>query len=85
MQSAAVKTTKIKAEKKLTLKAKEKADLKPVITPVTSQDKVNYKSSNTKVATVNAKGVVTAKKPGKAKITIQSGGKKATCAVAVTK
>lgn len=85
VQSAAVKTTKVKAEKKLTLKAKEKADLKPVITPVTSQDKVNYKSSNTKVATVNAKGVVTAKKPGKAKITIQSGGKKATCAVAVTK
>lgn len=85
IQNAKVKTTKVKTDKKLTLQAKKKAKLKSVITPVTSQDKVKYKSSNKKVATVNAKGVVTAKKPGKAKITIQSGNKKATCTVTVQK
>lgn len=85
IQNAKVKTTKVKVDKKLTLNVKKKVKLKPVITPVTSQDKVKYKSSNKKVATVNAKGVVTAKKPGKAKITIQSGSKKATCTVTVRK
>ncbi len=85
IQNAKVKTTKVKTAKKLTLKAKKKAKLKSVITPVTSQDKVKYKSSNTKVATVSAKGVVTAKKPGKAKITVQAGSKRATCTVTVQK
>lgn len=85
IQSANVKTTKVKVDKKLTLKVKKKVKLKSVITPVTSQDKVKYKSSNTKVATVNAKGVVTAKKAGKAKITVQSGSKKAVCTVTVKK
>lgn len=47
---------------------------------------VRYKSSNTKVATVNSKGVVTAKAKGTAKITAYSKEKskyKATCTVTV--
>lgn len=48
--------------------------------------KVTYSSSNEKVATVNSKGVITAKKKGKAVITCKAkdgSGKKATCTVTV--
>ena len=45
--------------------------------------KVTFKSSNRGVATVSAKGVVTAKKKGTAKITIKAGAKKVTVTVKV--
>ena len=35
--------------------------LKPVLDPITSQDKVTYSTSNKNIATVNSKGVVTGK------------------------
>jgi uncharacterized protein YjdB len=52
--------------------------------PAQSTDTLTWKSSNTKVATVNSLGVVTGKKAGTAKITVTtSSGKKATCKVTV--
>lgn len=56
-------SAKLKKGKKTTIKVKA--------APVS---KVTYKSSNKKVATVNSKGVVTAKKKGTAKITVKCNG-----------
>ena len=47
--------------------------------------KVKWKSSNRKIATVTKKGVVTAKKAGRAKITAYKGRRKAICKVVVKK
>ena len=47
--------------------------------------KIVYKSSNKKIATVNSKGKITAKKAGKTKITATYQKKKYTCAVTVKK
>ena len=63
------KTSKI--GKKLTLKKGKSAALAATVTPITSKQKVTYKSSNKKVAAVTSKGKITAKKPGKAKITVK--------------
>lgn len=84
VQKKAVKTTKISGvAKKLKLKRKQSATLKPVIAPLTSLQKVTYKSSNKKVATVNSKGKITAKKKGTAVITVKSGSKTVKCKVTV--
>ena len=84
VQKTAVKTTKISGLKsKETLKKGRKLVLKPVLSPVTSQDKVTYASSNKKVATVSKNGTVVAKKKGTAKITVKSGTKKYTIKVTV--
>lgn len=84
VQKKAVKTTKISGvAKKLKLKRKKSATLKPVIAPLTSLQKVTYKSSNKKVATVNSKGKITAKKKGTAVITVKSGSKTVKCKVTV--
>ena len=58
--------------------------LKPVLDPITSQDKITYSTSNKSIATVNSKGVVTGKKAGTAKITVKAGSKKAVVTVKVT-
>lgn len=83
VQKGAVKTTKISGLKNTTLKAKKKLTLAPVIYPITSVQKVTYKSSNKKVATVSSKGVVTAKKKGKTVITVKSGSKKVSIKITV--
>ena len=84
VQKKAVKTTKISGvAKKLKLKRKQSATLKPVVTPLTSLQKVTYKSSNKKVATVNSKGKITAKKKGTAVIIVKSGSKTVKCKVTV--
>ena len=46
-----------------------------IVAPLTSKQKVTFTSSNKKVAAVNSKGVITAKKKGTATITIKSGKK----------
>lgn len=86
VQSGAVKTKKITGvPKTLKLSLGKKKALAPVISPITSQEKVTYASSNKKVATVSSKGVITAKGSGKAKITVKSGSKKVVMTVTVPK
>ena len=69
--------------KTMKMKVKGTAKLKPVISPSDTTDKLTYTSSNKKVVTVSAKGKMTAKKAGKAKITVKSGKKKFTITVTV--
>lgn len=84
VQKSAVKTKKISGvAKTLKLKKKQKAALRPMITPLTSTEKITYKSSNAKVVTVNSKGKIVAKKKGTAVITIRSGKKTVKCKVTV--
>ena len=84
VQKSKVNTTSLKVlnkatgknvAKKVTLKRRGKLNLSAVVAPVTSKQKVTFSSSKKSVATVNAKGVVTAKKKGKATITVKSGKK----------
>ncbi|MDO5541372.1 MAG: Ig-like domain-containing protein [Eubacteriales bacterium] len=67
----------------ITLKKGEKYTIGKVRTPITTTDKITYKSSNKKIATVNSQGKITAKKAGKVKITVKSGSKKAIITVTV--
>lgn len=77
VQKKTVQTTKISGLKKnITLKKGKSTKLSPSITPITSQQKVKFQTSNKKVATVNSKGTVKAKKKGTAIITVTSGKKK---------
>ena len=84
VQAGKVKTTKISGLKsKVILKKGQKLVLKPVLSPVASQEKVTYASSNKKVVTVSKNGTVVAKKKGTAKITVKSGTQKYTIKVTV--
>lgn len=74
VQSTKVKTTKITGLKtNVTLKKGKSLTLKPVVAPITSQEKVTYTTSNKKIATITKNGVVKAKKKGKVTITVKSG------------
>ena len=59
----------------MTLKKGQKTTLNPVISPLTSTDKVTYATSNKNIAAVSSTGIITAKKKGTAKITVRSGKK----------
>lgn len=97
MQSGATATCKVKvvnsvvntkrltvSDKKITLKKGEKQKIEVIKNPISATDKITYKSSNTKVATVDKNGKIKAKKKGKATITIiSSNSKKTTCKVVV--
>lgn len=79
--------TRIKLnKKKLKLQISKKATLKATISPKNASNKnLKWTSSNLKVAIVSQKGKVTAKKAGKAIITVSSSnGKTAKCTVTVT-
>ena len=72
---------------KLTLGVKETFRLRADVAPANATDKrVKYQSSNAKVVSVGSStGKLTAKKTGKAKITVTVGKKKAVCKVTVKK
>ena len=82
VQKKAVKTKKVRVTNNnndvstLTLKVGSKVNLKAIVEPVTSLEKVSFKSSKKKVAKVTKGGVLTAKKKGTCKITVKSGKKK---------
>lgn len=79
------KATGKKMPKTVSLKVKKKLSLTATAAPVTSKQKVTYSTSNKSIATVNAKGVITAKKKGTVTITVKSGKKKVKVKVKVTK
>ena len=84
VQKGLVKTTALKiSNTRLTLKKGGSYTLRTTVAPVTSQEKVTFKSSNSKVVSVNAKGKIYAKKKGKARITVRSGKKRRVCVVTV--
>ena len=84
VQKKIIETKSIKnLSKTMKMKVKGTAQLKPVISPSNTTDKLIYTSSDKAVVTVSAKGKLTAKKVGKAKITVQSGKKKFTITVTV--
>lgn len=71
---------------KITLKKGKKVTLKASVSPVKASQKVTFASNKKKVAAVSKKGVVTAKKPGTAKITVKtSNGKKKVITIKVVK
>ncbi len=77
VQKKKVKTKKILiSSSTIVLKAGEVFQLEPTLYPVSSTDKIKYKSKKKKVASVTGSGMITAKKKGKTKIYIYSGKKK---------
>ncbi len=87
VKAKVVKVTGVKLNKKAVTKTVgETEQLKATVLPANATNKaVTWSSSNTAVATVSNKGLVTAKKKGKATITVttKDGNKKATCTVTV--
>lgn len=77
-------TTAIKGVKSsVSVKKGKTYTLKPKLSYTESPDKVTYKSSNKKIATVSKKGVIKGKKKGTATITIKSGKVTKKCKVKV--
>lgn len=76
VQKSIVRTEKITGlRSSQTMKRGAKLTLKPVLTPLTSQEKITYSSSNKNVAVVSSRGVINARKKGTARITVRSGKK----------
>ena len=80
---AAAKITGLPA--KATLQVGQKLTLSPAVLPITCVEKIKYSSSNKKVAAVSSRGVITAKKSGRAKIKVKAGKKTFTVTVTVPK
>ena len=84
VQKSSVKTTKVTLNyKNYTLKPGKTFTLKAKVQPLTSGQKVTFRSTNRRIVRVSAKGEVQAVKKGKAKIIVKSGKKKAVCTVKV--
>lgn len=69
----------------MTIKRKKTFKIVTKPNPVTTQDKVTYKTSNKKIATVSKKGVIKGLKKGKATITVKYGKRTVKIKVKVTK
>lgn len=85
VQKPKVKTSKIvlSSGRRVNLKKGQSSQIKAVVAPFTSTDKISYSTNNKKVATVSRGGRIVAKKKGTAKITVKAGGKKVTVTVVV--
>ena len=80
-----VHTTKIGLNKsKVTLKVGKTFRLKATVDEG-SVDKITYKSSNKKIATVSSTGKIKAKKAGKVTITVKSGNVTKKCKITIKK
>lgn len=76
VQKKAVTTKKLTVKNRnIRLKIGKVYSLNAQITPITSSQRITYKSSKPKVAAVNSKGQIKAKEAGKAVITVKSGKK----------
>ncbi len=86
VQKSTVKTKKLSLTKKaVTIKKGNTYTVKAVRNPLTATDKLMFATSNKKVAAVSSKGKITAKKKGRATITVKSAsGKKAKLTVKVS-
>jgi len=74
VQKKAVTTKKIVlSQKKITLTKGKKYRISMTLSPVTTQDKVSFTSSDKKVVTVSSKGVIKARGKGKATVYVRSG------------
>ena len=67
----------------VTLKRGKSKTLNPKLSPSGSQAKITFISSNKSVASVSSKGKITAKKKGKAVITVKAGNVSVKCKVTV--
>lgn len=87
VQKSKVVTKSIKVNmSNIILKKGKKATITVVRKPITATEKIYFESSNKKIATVNSKGVVRAKKAGHCKIKVRSkNGKSKTVNIKVIK
>jgi uncharacterized protein YjdB len=86
LESGDVESIKLKKDS-LTLSVGETHELKVTTKPSVSIEKLKLKSSNKKVASIDSKGIVTAKKAGTCTITVSSSNGKVSkkCYVTVVK
>ena len=86
VQTSNVKTKSImKLPRVLRLRRNQSFTLKPVLSPVTSQERITYQSQNIKIASVASTGKIKARREGTTIITIKSGSKYVKCKVIVSK
>ena len=84
VQKKKVTTVRISGvPKKTALKKGEVLQLSASVIPVTSSQKISFRTSNRKVVSVSRSGKITARRRGTAKITVISGKKKVTCRITV--
>lgn len=84
VQTTVVKTTKITGiPSKINLKRNQSTTLRPILSPITSGEKVTYKTGNIKIATVSSKGQIKARGKGTTIITVTSGKKSVKCKITV--